>query len=99
MKKKIKVLVCCASGSGTSMMIKLNAEKLCKSLGIDAKVEHSPISEGRSRAGKYDVVLTTLNFVNMFDAAKATGTVVIGIKNPLSKKEIEQGFKDGGLLD
>ena len=51
----IKLLVCCASGSGTSMMMKLAAEKACKALGVEAKVSHMPIAEAKSAARNYDI--------------------------------------------
>lgn len=30
---KLKLLVCCGNGAGTSMMIKLNVEKVAKKMG------------------------------------------------------------------
>ena len=33
MSKKYKLLVCCGNGAGTSMMIKLNAERMTKKMG------------------------------------------------------------------
>ena len=43
----IKILVSCASGSETSMLMKMTVEKACKAVGVDAKVEHSPIAEAK----------------------------------------------------
>ena len=31
---KLKLLVCCGNGAGTSMMIKLNVEKVAKKMGV-----------------------------------------------------------------
>ena len=70
--KKLKLLVCCGNGAGTSMMIKLNVEKVAKKMGLDvAEIRHCAVSEGKSAAGQYDVVLCSKNFVTMFaDAQK-----------------------------
>lgn len=70
--KKLKLLVCCGNGAGTSMMIKLNVEKVTKKMGLDVgEIRHCAISEGKSAAGQFDVVLCSKNFVPMFaDAEK-----------------------------
>ena len=45
--KKLKLLVCCGNGAGTSMMIKLNVEKVAKKMGLDvAEIRHCAVSEG-----------------------------------------------------
>ncbi len=94
----VKILICCASGSGTSMLIKLNVERACKKIGLEAKVSHAPISEGKSSARNYDVVMTTLNFVKSFESVKATGTKVIGLQNPMSEPEIIKHLTEAGYV-
>lgn len=95
----VKVLICCASGAGTSMMMKLTFEKAAKSLGIQASVAHSPISEGKSAARNYDLVVTTANFVKMFDSAAKAGVKVAAMKSPVNVKEAEQIFKTNGFAE
>lgn len=92
----IKLLVCCASGSGTSMMMKLAAEKACKALGIEAKVSHMPIAEAKSAARNYDIVVTSPAFVSSFDSVK-DHVKIAAVKNPLSQAEYSQVLKDNGL--
>ena len=92
----IKILVCCASGSGTSMLTKLTTEKACKALGIEATVSHAPISEGKSAARNYDLILTAKNFVNTFNGVS---TKVAAVKNPLSVDEIKADLKESGFAD
>lgn len=94
----IKILICCASGSGTSMLMKLTAEKACKSIGLVASVHHCPLSEGKSVASQYDLVMTSPNFLNMFDSAKKAGIPVFPLKNPLSEAEVKQNLIDSGLV-
>ena len=45
---KLKLLVCCGNGAGTSMMIKLNVEKVAKKMGLDVQeIHHCAVSEGK----------------------------------------------------
>ena len=91
---KLKLLVCCGNGAGTSMMIKLNVEKVTKKMGLDvAEIHHCAVSEGKSAAGNYDVVLCSKNFMPMFEDAKKRGTKIVGLKNVMSAKEIEYGLQ------
>lgn len=93
MAGKLKLLVCCGNGAGTSMMIKLNVEKVIKKMGIDVQsIYHCAISEGKSLASQYDVVLCSKNFVPMFKQAEEKGTKIVGLKNVMSAKEIEEGL-------
>ncbi|MFI3284809.1 MAG: PTS sugar transporter subunit IIB [Erysipelotrichaceae bacterium] len=95
----IKILICCASGSGTSMMMKITAEKACKKAGVEAKVSHSPISIGKGSAKNYDMVMTTPNFLNSFETAKKAGVKVVGLLNPMSVDEIVKHLTDCGFVE
>lgn len=45
----LNILVCCANGAGTSLMMKMTTEKVVKSLGIKVgKLHHCSLSEGKS---------------------------------------------------
>lgn len=94
----IKILVSCANGAGTSMMMKLRTEKAVKDLGLQVQtIHHCSISEGKSAAMGYDVVLCPLNFVDMFEAASKKGIPVVGIRNVLSDKEIKEKLVEAGF--
>ena len=98
MAGKLKLLVCCGNGAGTSMMIKLNVEKVIKKMGIDVQsIYNCAISEGKSLASQYDVVLCSKNFVPMFKQAEEKGTKIVGLKNVMSAKEIEEGLIAAGV--
>ena len=93
MSAKLKLLVCCGNGAGTSMKIKMNVEKVAKKMGLDVQeIRHCAVSEGKSAAGQYDVVLCSKNFVSMFADAEKRGTKIVGLKNVMSMKEIEEGL-------
>lgn len=89
----MRVLVACANGSGTSLMMSKSAEKAIKKLGLPiTQLHHTSISEGKSTAKNFDLVLTPINFLNMFDSVKNKGVTVLGIKNVMSAKEIEEAI-------
>jgi len=91
----MKVLVSCTNGSGTSLMMMRSVKKAFDRLNIPiTNIEHTSLAEGTSTAKQYDVVFTPMNFVNMFDDAKAKGVVIVGVKNVLSDKEIEQRVRE-----
>ena len=50
------------------------------------------MSEGKSAASGYDIVLCSKNFVSMFADAEKRGTKIVGLKNVMSAKEIEEGL-------
>ncbi|WP_188353330.1 PTS sugar transporter subunit IIB [Leuconostoc pseudomesenteroides] len=91
----MNILVSCANGSGTSLMMMKSVEKSMKKLGIPvSKINHTSIAEGKSTASQYDAVFTPLNFVDMFEDAAKKGVTVIGVKNVMSDKEITQRIVD-----
>lgn len=45
----LKFLVCCANGSGSSLMAQLALDKVLKRNGIKCKTHHAPLSEGRAQ--------------------------------------------------
>ena len=91
----MNILVSCANGSGTSLMMMKSVEKSMKKLGIPvSKINHTSIAEGKSTASQYDAVFTPLNFVDMFEDAAKKGVTVVGVKNVMSDKEITQRSVD-----
>ena len=70
----MRILVSCANGSGTSLMMMRSVEKAMKELGVPiTKIHHCAISEGKSSASQYDVVFTPVNFLQMFQQAEKRG--------------------------
>ncbi|NVF17807.1 PTS sugar transporter subunit IIB [Enterococcus faecium] len=90
----MRILVSCANGSGTSLMMMRSVEKAMKTNIPITKIHHCAISEGKSSASQYDVVFTPVNFLNMFTQAEKKGVTVIGIKNVMSAKEISEKFAE-----
>ena len=86
----MKVLVSCANGAGTSLMMKMKVQQALKDLNVNV--------EGKSTAKQYDVVFCSANFIDMFKDAAAAGVTVIGMKNILSVDEAKTRMKEAGLV-
>ncbi|WP_067143445.1 PTS sugar transporter subunit IIB [Oceanivirga salmonicida] len=92
-------LVSCANGAGTSLMMKLTAEKVLKKNNINVtKVHHCSLSEGKGQAKMYDVTLCPLAFIKEFQPAIDSGKIVIGLKNPIDAKEMEAKMREAGII-
>lgn len=95
----LKILVCCANGAGTSMMMKMTLDKAIKSLNLQvSNTHHCSLSEGKSSATQYDIVMCPLNFIDMFKDAEKRGVTVLGLRNVLSQAEMEQKLKESGRI-
>lgn len=95
-----KILVACANGAGTSLMMKMSVEKATKRLGLKVEnIHHCSISEGVSSARQYDIVFAPMNFVDMYKDAQSAGVMVIGLRNVLSDKEVEQRLVENNALE
>ena len=93
------IMVCCANGAGSSLMMKMAMQKVLDKVGYKpGKIHHCALSEGKAAASQYDVVLCAQNFTNMFKDAEKKGTIVIGLKNIMSPKEIEEKMREHGVF-
>jgi len=63
----VKIFCVCGIGLGTSMMAKMNVDKMCKEVGLEADVE--PIDAGSVKGQKADLIITTKSI------AKAIGNI------------------------
>ncbi|MDR2784788.1 MAG: PTS sugar transporter subunit IIB [Treponema sp.] len=91
MAKNLKILVACANGAGTSLMMKMSVEKATGELGLPVdKIHHCAMAEGKSSASQYDIAFVPLNFVSMFKDAEKQGTTIIGLRNVLSADEVKE---------
>ncbi len=89
----MKVLVACGAGMGSSQVIKMTAQKVLKSLGVEANITHTAIDEARSIAKQYDLVIVNERFIETLPKeAKA-----IGLKNLLDKAELKEKLLAAGI--
>jgi ascorbate PTS system EIIB component len=81
----VKIVTICGAGIGSSGILKVNAEKALRSLGLDADVVAADIDSVRAVADDANVILTSEEFV---DAIGRTFAEVIVIRNHFDQGEI-----------
>ncbi|MEG1687802.1 MAG: PTS ascorbate transporter subunit IIB, partial [Angelakisella sp.] len=88
------------NGAGTSLMMKMTAEKVTAALNMGvSQIHHCSLAEGKSSATQFDIVFCPLNFIDMYKDAVAKGVTVIGLRNVLSDKEMTQKLQETGLVE
>ena len=97
----LKVLTACGAGMGCCQIIALKLKKIFKEMNIDAVITHGNVSNAKSTATNYDMLVCGATLVNNFKAAESRGVVVIGLKNLTSEKEMREKIQtvlDSGTL-
>ncbi len=89
----MKVLVACGAGMGSSQVIKMTAQRVLKSLNVNADITHTAIDEARSIAKQFDLVIVNERFVETLPA----DAKVIGLKNLLDKVELKEKLLAAGI--
>jgi len=72
----MKIVAVCGMGIGTSVLLKMNAEKVLRQLGVDADVEAADIGVARGAARTADVVLTSAELVSEIGDVPAEVVVI-----------------------
>ena len=83
--KEPKVLICCGSGLGSSLMISMNIEEVLKAEGIKADVHHIDLAS--ARGAKVDVMVGTLDIAPQLEGL---APYVVPLKTIFDKKEIRE---------
>ncbi len=92
------ILAACANGAGSSLLMKMAIEAVVGELNMNVtQIHHCSISEAKSTAKQYTILFCPLNFLNMFEGVSKEGTVVIGLRNVMSKAEIKEKMLEQGL--
>ena len=81
----MKIVAICGAGIGSSGILKINAERVLKRLGLEADVTAAHLSSLSSDAADAQVVLTSAEFV---DAIGPTNADVIVIVNYFDTEEL-----------
>ena len=87
----MKIVAVCGMGIGTSVLLKMNTEKVLRSLGVDADVEAADIGVARGMARDAQIVLTSEEFVPEIGEIDAE---VIVINNFFDLDEITEKLKN-----
>ncbi|TFB90840.1 PTS sugar transporter subunit IIB [Cryobacterium algoricola] len=72
----MKIIAVCGMGIGTSVLLKMNTEKVLRTLGIDADVEAADIGVARGMARDAEIVLTSADLAPQIGDVPATVIVI-----------------------
>jgi ascorbate PTS system EIIB component len=67
----VKIIAVCGMGIGTSVLLKINAEKVLKMLGVEATVEAADMSTARKASFDAQIILTTPELVESLRGVNA----------------------------
>lgn len=82
----ISILTVCAVGVGSSLMLKINADKILKKHGYKAKIENTNMTG--ATGFKIDILITTQDVYNQIKKIDAKEVIIL--ENMVSKKELEE---------
>ncbi|MBU2701290.1 PTS system ascorbate-specific IIB component [Sporomusaceae bacterium BoRhaA] len=89
MKKKIKMLMVCGAGLGSSFACQMSVEDVLNKMGVEADLDHCDISSAVSM--NPEVIITAMNFKTQFEQFTISDTTtILYLKNIVSKAEIEE---------
>ncbi len=81
----MKIVAICGAGIGSSGILKVNAERVLKRLGLEADVTAAHLTSLSTDAADAQVILTSAEFV---DAIGPTNADVIVIENYFDTEEL-----------
>lgn len=84
---RMKIMVVCGFGLGSSMVLKMTLDDVLKEESIDKEIETFCIDSYTASGQDYDLVFTSNELLYLFDNAKQPKVV---IENFLSKDEIRE---------
>jgi PTS system ascorbate-specific IIB component len=67
----VKIIAVCGMGIGTSVLLKINAEKVLKMIRVEATVEAADMATARGAAFDAQIVLTTPELVESLKGLNA----------------------------
>lgn len=86
----MKILAVCGFGVGSSMVLKMTVDKVCKELGIDADVENTDISS--AQGADCDYIFTSEELAGQLKSS--VPCPVIPIEKYMDKDEVMTKFKE-----
>jgi PTS system ascorbate-specific IIB component len=92
--ERVKILAVCGMGLGSGLLLRMQAEKALKQLGLEADLEVADIGSARALAQTADLVLTSTELAQQLGDVKAQ---VVTITNFVDLDEMVQ--KLGAALE
>ncbi len=86
----MKGLIVCRTGMGSSLMLKIKAQKIIDKHGWDIELEHDVLS-GLRTWRDIDFVITMRDLT---DEVEAAGFIAVGITDLMNSEEMESALTD-----
>lgn len=86
----MKILAVCGMGLGSGLVLRMQAEKALKEIGIVADVEVSDIGTARALASSADLILTSVELAEQLGTVKPK---VVTISNFIDLREMVTKLK------
>ncbi len=96
MSNKLKILAVCGMGIGTSMLLKMQIDKVLKALEIVADVELADISTARGLAVNADLIVTSNELVDRIGDVKAP---IVAVTNFMDLNALTEGVRSALKLN
>ena len=90
MAKRMKILAVCGMGIGTSMLLKMQVDKVIKALNLSADVELADISTARGLAMNADLIITSNELADRIGDVKAP---IVSVSNFMDLEGITKGVQ------
>jgi PTS system ascorbate-specific IIB component len=81
----VKILAVCGMGLGTGLLLRMQAEKALKELGIEADLEVADIGTARALASSADLILTSEELAAQLGQVKPK---IVTIENFIDLREM-----------
>ncbi len=81
----LRIATVCGVGMGTSLLLKMNVQDVCRQLGIEAEVEHMDVTQ--AKGARVDVIIASTSLAaDLGDLGKP----VLSVRNFMNKEEIRE---------
>jgi PTS system ascorbate-specific IIB component len=81
----VKILAVCGMGLGSGLLLRMQAEKALKELGLTADLEVADIGTARALASTADIIITSEELAQQLGAVKP---IVVTISNFIDLREM-----------
>jgi ascorbate PTS system EIIB component len=86
----VKILAVCGMGLGTGLLLRMQAEKALRQLGVEADLEVADIGSARALAQTADLIITSQELAEQLGSVKPR---VVTISNFVDLKEMVEKLR------
>lgn len=88
MKDKVNILLVCGYGVGSSLLLKMTAEKQMVKYGINAEMKHTSAGEASGLSDWADIIAVNNKLADIVNEREFPGKHIIKIMNIMSGDEV-----------